>query len=161
MVSVFPSTAAHFVHQQPGTQVEAIVDALEVKLCKPILNYRIETTRRIKSTCYHHFPFKLPYRNTTYFLKISGRNLLYKSPKIKCINRPQATYFKDINGTYFLISANGTITPMPVLEDTISELSYFQTLRIHGYDDRLLTHSPNKLEPYTMLEIFSDVCDAM
>ena len=161
MVSVFPSTAAHFVHQQPGTQVEAIGNALEVKLCKPILNYRIVTTRRIKSTCYHHFPINLPYRNTTYFLKISDRHLLYKSPKIKCINRPVATYLKDINGTHFLISANGTITPMPVVEDTISKLPYFQTKRIHGYDGRLLTHSSDKLEPYTMLEIFSDVHDAM
>ena len=52
MVSVFPSTPAHFIHQQPGTQVEAIGNALEVKLCKPILNYRIVTTQRIKSTCY-------------------------------------------------------------------------------------------------------------
>ena len=48
-----------------------------------------------------------------------------------------------------------------VLEDTISELPYFQTTRIHGYDDRLLIHSPDKLEPYTMLEIFSDVHDAV
>ena len=161
LVSVFPSTAAHFVHQQPGTQIEAIGDALEVKLCKPILNYRIVTTRRIKSTCYHHFPVKLPYRNTTYFLKISDRHLLSKSSKVKCINRPLSTYLKDINGTYFLISVNGTITPMPVLEDIISELPYFQTTRIHGYDDRLLTHSAEKFEPYTMLEIFCDVHDAM
>ena len=36
MVSVFPPTAAHFGHQQPCTQVEAIGNALEVKLCKPI-----------------------------------------------------------------------------------------------------------------------------
>ena len=161
MVSVFHSSAAHFVHQQPGTQVDAIGDALEVKLCKAILNYRIVTTRRIKSTCYHHFPIKLPYRNMTYFLKISDRHLLYKSPKIECINRPLATYLKYINGTYFLISANGTIATMPVLEDKISELPYFQTTRIHGYDNQLLTHSPDKLEPYTMLEIFSDVYDAM
>ena len=76
MVSVFPSSAAHFVHQQPGTQVEAIGDALEVKLCKLILNYRIVTIRRIKSNCYHHFPIKLPYRNMTYFFKISDRHLL-------------------------------------------------------------------------------------
>ena len=61
----------------------------------------------------------------------------------------------------FLISANGTITPTPVLEDTTSELPYLQTTRIHGYDDQLLTHSLDKLEPYTMLEIFSDVHDAM
>ena len=86
MISVFPSTATHFVHQRPGTQVEIMGDALEVKLCKPILNYRIYN---------------------------------------------------------------------------ISELPYFQTTRIHGYDDRLLTHSPEKLEPYTMLEIFSDVHYAM
>ena len=79
----------------------------------------------------------------------------------ECINRPLATYIKDINGTYFLISANGTITLMPVLEDTISELPYFQTTRIYGYGDRPLTHSPDRLEPYTMLEIFSDVHDAM
>ena len=45
MVSVFLSTTAHFVHQQPGTQVEAICDALEVKLCKHIFNYRIVTPR--------------------------------------------------------------------------------------------------------------------
>ena len=70
MVSVFPSPAAHFVRQQPGTQVKAIGDALEVKLCKPILNYRIVTTRRIKSTCNPHFPIKLPYRNDLFFENI-------------------------------------------------------------------------------------------
>ena len=51
--------------------------------------------------------------------------------------------------------------PMPVLEDAISELPYFQTTRIQGYDDRLLTRSPDKLEPCTMLEIFSNVHNAM
>ena len=61
MVSVFPSTATHFVHQQPGTQVETMGD----KMCKPILIYCIMTTRQIKSTCYHHFPVKLPYKNAT------------------------------------------------------------------------------------------------
>ena len=50
---------------------------------------------------------------------------------------------------------------MPVLEDTTFELSVFQTTRIHGHDNRLLTHSPDKLDPYTMLEIFSNVHDAM
>ena len=72
-----------------------------------------------------------------------------------------ATYVKDINGMYFIISTNGTVTPMPVLGDTISELPYFQTTRIHGYDVQLLAHSHDKLEPYTMLESFSDVHDAM
>ena len=119
MVSVFPSTAVHFVHQQQGTQVETMSDASEIKLCKPILNYRIVTTRWIKSTSYHHFPVKLPYQNTTYFERISNCHLLYKSPKIKCNNRTLATYLKDINGTYFLISANGTITSAPVLEDNL------------------------------------------
>ena len=38
MVSVFPSTVAHFVRQQQGAQVETMGNALEVKLCKPILN---------------------------------------------------------------------------------------------------------------------------
>ena len=90
MISVFPSTAAHFVHQQPGTQVEIMGDALEVKPCKPILNYRIATTRWIKSTYYHYLPVKLPYQNTTYFLKISDGHRLYKSPKIKYNNRPLA-----------------------------------------------------------------------
>ena len=71
------------------------------------------TAARIKSTCYHHFPVKLPYKNKTYFLKISDRHLLSKSPKIKCRNRPLVTYLKDINGTYFVISANGTVTSVP------------------------------------------------
>ena len=112
MVSVFPSTATHFVHQRPGTQVETMGDVLEVKLCKPILNYCIVTTRWIKSTCYHHFLVKLPYKNTNYFLKILDRHLLSKSPKIKCSNRPLVTCFKDINGTNFLISVNDTVTPV-------------------------------------------------
>ena len=47
---------------------------------------------------------------------------------------------------------------MLVLEDTVSELPSFQTTRIHGYEDRLLTHYPDKLEPYTMLEIFMMLC---
>ena len=147
MISVFLSAAAHFVHQPLGTQVEIIGDGLKVNLCKPILNYRIAMIRWINSTCYHYLPVKLPYQNTIYFLKISNGHLLYKSPKIKCNNRPLATYIKDINDTYFLISANSTVTPTPVLEDTISELPYFETTRIHGYNDRLLTHSPDKLEP--------------
>ena len=130
-------------------------------MCKPILNYRIITTRRIKSTCYRHFPVKLPYKNVTYFLKISDHHLLSSSPKIKCINRPLITYLKDSNGTYFLISANGTITPVSVLEDMTPDPPAFQTTRLHGYDDQLLTHSHDKLEPYTMLEIFSNVHDAM
>ena len=50
---------------------------------------------------------------------------------------------------------------MPVLEDTVSELPYFHKTRIHDYDDRLLTHSPWKLEPYTILQIFSAVHDTM
>ena len=37
MVSVFPSTTAPFVHQQPGTQEETMEDTLENKFCKPIL----------------------------------------------------------------------------------------------------------------------------
>ena len=88
-------------------------------MCKPILNYSIVVTRRITSTCYHQLLVKLPYKYTTYFLKISNHHhLLSRSPKIKCSNRPLVTYLKDINGTYFLISANGTVTPVSVLEDT-------------------------------------------
>ena len=93
-------------------------------------------------------------------MKISDHHLLYKSPKIKCSNRPLVTYLIDINCGYFLTSANGTVTFVPILEDTISELPSFQTTRIHGYDDWLLTHS-DQLEPYTMLEIFCDVHDTM
>ena len=161
MFSVFPSTTIRFVHQGPGTQVETMGDALEVKMCKPILNYRIITTRRIKSTCYHHFPVKVPYKNVTYFLKISDRHLLSTSPKIKCSIRPLIIYLKDSNGTYFLISANGTVTPVPVLEDVAPELPALQTMRLHGYDNWLLTHFPDKLEPYTVLEIFSNIHDTM
>ena len=50
---------------------------------------------------------------------------------------------------------------MPVLQDTISELPYSLTIQIHDYGDRLLTHFPDKLESYAMLEIFSNVHDAM
>ena len=50
---------------------------------------------------------------------------------------------------------------MLVLEDTASELPYFQTTRIHGYDERLITHSPEKLKPSTMLEFSSDINDVM
>ena len=71
------------------------------------------------------------------------------------------TYLKDNNGRHFLISANASVTPVPVLEDTTPDLPAFQTTRLHGYGDRLLTHSPDKLEPYTMLGIFSNVHDAM
>ena len=49
---------------------------------------------------------------------------------MKCSNRPLALTSR-ISMVY--ISANDTVTPMPVLEDTISELTYFQTTRIYGY----------------------------
>ena len=94
-------------------------------------------------------------------MKISDRHLLSNSPRIRCHNRPLVAYLKDDNSTYYLISANGTVTPVPILEDTATDLPAFQTTRLHGYDDRLLTHSPDKLELYTMLEIFSIVHDAI
>ena len=40
---------------------------------------------------------------------------------------------------------------MPVLDYTVSELPYFKTNRIQGYDDQL--------KPYTMFKIFSEVHD--
>lgn len=60
MFSVFPSTAAHFFHQQKGTQVQTNGGALEGKHCKSFPNYRIVTTRQLKSTCCPHFPIQLP-----------------------------------------------------------------------------------------------------
>ena len=50
---------------------------------------------------------------------------------------------------------------MPVLEDVAPELPALQTMRLHGYDNWLLTHFPDKLEPYTVLEIFSNIHDTM
>lgn len=50
---------------------------------------------------------------------------------------------------------------MAVLDDIVSELPYFKTTWIHGYDDRLLTYYLEQLEPYAMLEIFWDVPDAV
>ena len=38
---------------------------------------------------------------------------------------------------------------------------YLQTTWIHGYNDLLLTHSHDQLEPYAMLEIFWDIHDAV
>ena len=95
MVSAFPSPAAHIVHQQKRTQVETRGNTLEGKLCKPILNYCIFTTRQVKSTCYHLFPVLIPYQNKTYFLKITHHHLLPKSPKIKRINRQLVTYLSN------------------------------------------------------------------
>ena len=82
MVSVSPSTALHFLHQLKRTQMETMVNALEVKLWKPILIYCIITTRQTKLTCYRHFPVRLPNQNKIYFLKIPDHHLLPKSPKI-------------------------------------------------------------------------------
>ena len=67
MASVFQSIAAHFAHQQPGTEVETMGDKLGVKLCKPMWNYHIVTTRWIKSTRYQNFPVILPYKNMTFW----------------------------------------------------------------------------------------------
>ena len=50
---------------------------------------------------------------------------------------------------------------MLVLEDATLDPPAIQTTQLHRYDNRLLTHSPDKLEPYSMLEIFSNVHDAM
>ena len=56
-------------------------------------------------------PNTIFYENNTYFLKIADHHLLPRSPKIECINGPLVAYVKNINGTYFLILDNSTITP--------------------------------------------------
>ena len=50
---------------------------------------------------------------------------------------------------------------MSVLDDTVSELLYFRTTCIHGYNDPLFSYSLDKLEPYTMLDFFSGIRDAL
>ena len=160
MVSVFLSTAVHVNHQPKGTQV-IIDNSLEEKLYKPILKYHIVTTRQVKYVRYCHFPVELPNQNKTYFLKIIDHYLLWKGPKFKFKSRLLLKYLRDINVTYFLISSKGTTTLMSVLDDTVSELPYFKTTLIYGYKNQLLTHSPNQLKPYAMLEYLWDVHDAV
>ena len=126
-ITVFPSTAANFIHQHPGTRVEPLGDALEVKKCRPIFDYKIVTNRKIGSRCFRHFPISLPYSNATYFLRITDRHLLSKSPVIKCKNRPPVTYLKAENGSYFLIEANGIIIPKSVMNDTANEMKSFKS----------------------------------
>jgi len=111
--------------------------------------------------CYISFTIILPNDPQPRFLQIADRKLVAISHKILCSNRPERTYLRDLNGTYHMITSNGLITIVNAKEDTFNHTKFAKIKAIKGYDLRLLTKTPKTLEPYAVLNIFSEVHDAI
>ena len=56
---------------------------------------------------------------------------------------------------------NGTRKRITLYEDTIPLFSIIDLKPIRGYDKRDFQHHPHQSEPYTMLQVFTNIHDAL
>ena len=161
MIATFPSTASRWIQPDSGVLVHTVGDALQIEECQKIYEYKLHFDRKINKTCYSDFPISITHDNTTRFLRIIDRHAVKFSPNIPCKSRPPITYLKDINNKYHMITADGNISQVILHSNTIKETKEIQLKKIKGFNEKLLTKSPHVLEPYTMLNIFTYVHDAI
>ena len=161
MIATFPSTASRWIQPDSGVLVHTVGDALQIEECQKIYEYKVHFDRKINKTCYSNFPVSITHDNTTRFLRIIDRHAVKFSPNIPCKSRPPITYLKDINNKYHMITADGNISQVILHSNTIKETKEIQLKKIKGFNEKLLTKSPHVLEPYTMLNIFTYVHDAI
>ncbi|MEO0683466.1 MAG: reverse transcriptase domain-containing protein [Cyanobacteria bacterium J06649_11] len=160
MIEVFPTTAARWIHQEAGVVVEIVGEALLVHRCLKISNYKLITNRRIGNSCYHDIPVKAPYHDKIRFLRLTDRQVMENSHQINCSKRPTITYIKNKEGTYDVIDKEGNIT-QTIPAKQFKKTAFVKIPKIRGYDIRMITKPPHHLAPYSMLNIFSEIHDAM
>ena len=160
MIEVFPSTAARWIHPEAGVIVQIVGEALQVHRCLKLSNYRLVTNRRIGNFCYHDIPVKAPYHDKIRFLRLTDRQIMENSHKINCSNRPTITYLKNQEGSYDVIDKEGNVTKT-IPAKQFKGTNFLQLPKIRGYDPRMIIKPPQHLAPYSMLNIFSEIHDAM
>uniref|UniRef100_A0A7M5XFT0 Reverse transcriptase n=1 Tax=Clytia hemisphaerica TaxID=252671 RepID=A0A7M5XFT0_9CNID len=160
MIEVFPTTAARWIHQERGVMVHLIGEAMQVHRCLKISNYRLITSRRIGNSCYHDIPVKAPYHEKIKFLRLIDRHVVEKSHKINCSERPPVTYLRNEEGSYDVIDKEGNITKV-IPKKQFKGRNFVKLPKIRGWDPRMIRKPPQHLAPYSMLNIFSEIHDAM
>ena len=160
MIEVFPTTAARWIHQESGVTVHLIGEALQVHRCLKISNYRLITNRKVGNYCYADIPIKAPYSNTIRFLRLTDRQVMDKSHKINCSERPPVTYLQNTDGSYDVIDRDGNVTKATPKKQ-FKGANFVKLARIRGYDSRMIQKPPHHLAPYSMLNIFTEIHESM
>ena len=134
----------------------------KVHLSKRFLNtYEMIFSNTIKDQCYRNFSVKKINSIKIFFVQIVNKHLLSRIPLLKCIRRSFLTYLKDAHNTYYQIIAASNISIATIKTDSSVELHWWQSKRIPGYNERLLTQFSDWLKPEARLNIFSYVHDTI
>ena len=99
--------------------------------------------RTINDQCYKNFPVKNLNSSKIFFLQIANKHLLSSIPLLKYIRRPFVTYLKDVRNTYYHAIAAGNNSVATIKTDNFTQSHCWQSKRIRGYEERLLTQSPD------------------
>ncbi|XP_065670064.1 uncharacterized protein LOC136088898 [Hydra vulgaris] len=156
MITQFPTTSAEGIHQSSGVTVESAGDALLLSKCVNYTRYAINYARKIGNFCFEHFPITLPSSNITFFLEVSDRKLIRTSPRIPCKLRPKHTYLQDSRqNTMYEITAFGRVKIVGTQLDNVLPSKTKPVPRIRGYSKDILVDKPQRLSPYTVLQLIS------
>jgi hypothetical protein len=156
MIFQFPTSSAEWVQQTLGMTVEPAGDALLLSKCQNHTTYAINYARKIGNFCFEHFPLTLPNSNITYFLEVSDRKLIRTSPQIPCKLRPKHTYLQDPKlNTMYEVTAFGRVKIVKTQLDHVLHSSTKPIPRIRGYSKDIVIDKPQRLSPYTVLQLIS------
>ena len=90
-------------------------------------------------------------------LEINDKRLVTASPRIPCDQRSQHTYLEDIiTHDIYEVSANGHVRIQELKSEHVKATPDNPIPMLRGYDERMVESRPQKLEPYSVLQIMSE-----
>ena len=105
LLNNFPKRAKHFINLSKSQTISKRGEAIVISDCLPRDDFRVIFSRKIGNNCFSDLPIIFK-DNTIKFIDLLSRNILKKSPKIRCEKRDILYISKGNN--YYLLSAEGT-----------------------------------------------------
>ena len=153
----YPDTISAILGDEPGILVVPVGDAMLVKRCRMLLNYKVAWDYEINDTCYLFLPIHLEAEGLK-FLELATRRVFNSSHRISCIDRPRQTYVRDKYGQYWEYELNVGFRKVKMRIE-----SYFRDHvmlpRLASFNGRLLHYG--KIAPHrvTLLQVLASQQD--
>ena len=147
----FPDTLDKFLYEQGGHIIEPRGDAVIIKKCKQITEYKIIWDRKLNNTCYSMIPIILE-KGITKFLELSTKRTIASALKVNCTHRPREIYIKDKDDHYWKHSTEKGFTRVK-LDNKFATDTHLVMPKLASYNERLLHYSKARPHRTTLLDM--------
>ena len=155
---MFPQQASEFIFDNTHQIIQNAGDAVIVKRCSPVKNYKVFWNQTISGSCFKLFPVLT--NNVTLFLDLKNRRLHSSSPTTRCPPRAHDIFIFDIQSQLWILRTNNTFSKVNDLR-THSRLGSIDLPKLALYDERIL-HADRYPPPQdSLLSLLSSNMDSI